>query len=39
MIAGFWFPERRAQLERPLLEHSLHWLEAGGVPNYTWNEL
>lgn len=39
MIAVFWFPERRARLERPLLEHYLRCLEAGGVPNYAWDEL
>ena len=39
MMAVFWFPERRARLERPLLERYLRGLTEYGVKNYAWDDL
>jgi len=38
MMAMFWFPERRARLELPLLQRYHRRLQAGGVHHYTWDE-
>jgi Phosphotransferase enzyme family len=37
MMAVFWFPERRARLERLLLQHYQTCLEAHGVTGYAWD--
>jgi hypothetical protein len=39
MMALFWFPERRARLEIPLLKRYYERLLAGGVQGYTWDDL
>jgi thiamine kinase-like enzyme len=39
MMALFWFPERRARLERPLLVYYHSLLLGCGVQNYTWDAL
>ncbi|MEZ4661414.1 MAG: phosphotransferase [Caldilineaceae bacterium] len=38
-MAAQWYPERRARLERPLLQRYLAQLETGGVTGYTWDDL
>ena len=38
MMALFWFPERRRQLELPLLQRYHERLVAHGVQQYLWND-
>ena len=38
-MAAQWYPERRARLERPLLERYLAQLVQDGVTDYTWDDL
>ncbi|MFN8376560.1 MAG: aminoglycoside phosphotransferase family protein [Anaerolineae bacterium] len=38
MMAMFWFPERRARLEQPLLKRYHERLLEGGVEKYTWDD-
>jgi hypothetical protein len=38
MMGLFWFPERRARLELPLLHRYHERLVAGGVQGYSWDE-
>ena len=39
MMALFWFPERRKQLERPLLRLYYDRLCENGVADYSWDQL
>lgn len=39
MMGVFWFPERRARLEKPLLRRYLDRLLFNGISGYTWDEL
>jgi hypothetical protein len=38
MMALQWFPDRRAQMEEPLLRHYHERLTARGVRNYSWQD-
>lgn len=38
-MAAQWYPERRARLERPLLQRYFAQLTTGGVTGYTWDDL
>jgi hypothetical protein len=38
-MALHWSPQRRAALEKRLLEHYHHWLVAHGVGDYSWDDL
>jgi hypothetical protein len=39
MMGVFWFPERRARLEQPLLRRYLELLVSKGVTGYAWDDL
>lgn len=39
MMGVFWFPERRARLEQPLLRRYLDRLISNGITDYIWDDL